>query len=231
MAGIPGDAARAERQRYYDQFLATWDSAAWDPRTLERLDLARPMMAPGGSLLVVGAGGGAEPMRLREWGYQVTVIDIASVGVEGARQAGLAAFQVDLETDGVPGQYDQVACFEVLEHLRDPASALAKLRGALKPGGRLLVGLPNEFHVVRRLQVLAGRPDFAQHDWPHLRFFNYRACRRLFEEAGLEVRGVAAAPLVPPRMRMLRGIGRLLCRTWPGLFAFSYIFHLGARPQ
>jgi len=231
MAGTPGDSGKAERQRYYDKFVASWDSAAWDPRTLERLDLARPMMAPGGSLLVVGAGGGAEPLKLRDWGYQVTVIDIASVGVERARQAGLAAFQVDLETDAVPGQYDQVACFEVLEHLRDPAAALAKLRGAVGPRGRLFIGLPNEFHAVRRLQVLAGRPDFAAHDWPHLRFFNRRACLRLFDEAGLDVRGFAAAPLVPPRMQWLRGMGRVLCRMSPGLFAFSYVFHLEVRPQ
>ena len=216
-------------REYYDQFIEQWDSRRFDARTIERLTLTLPMMLPSGSVLVVGIGGGAEPRLLRDRGYDVTVIDVSGVGIRYARELGFRAFEVNVESDPIPGQYHQVVCMEVLEHLRDPLAALKKLQSALKPGGQLFVGLPNEFHVVRRLRVLAGAMDFARYDWPHLRFFTLKECRRLFHDAELETRQWAAAPLVPPRMWLLRALGKVLCRLWPGLFAVSFVFHL--RPQ
>lgn len=217
---------REQVEAYYDRFLANWDSEAWDPRTLERVELARPRMLPSGSLLVVGLGSGAGAKRFREWGYDVTILDVSPAGVKYARELGLKAIQADLETDELTHLYDQIVCFEVLEHLRDPATALEKLRAALKPGGQLFVSLPNEFHIVRRFQILIGRVDFAQYDWPHLRFFDIRECKRLFQNSELEIRKVVSMPLVPPRMKALRKLGRLLCWMCPTLFAVSYVFHL-----
>lgn len=225
---------RKRVEQYYDRFLDQWDSKRWDVRSQERMELARPLMSPGGALLVVGVGGGHEPRTFREWGYDVTVLDVSPLGIERAREIGFEGFVANLETDDIPGHYDQIACFEVLEHLCDPLVALGRLRDALTPGGSLFIGLPNEFHIVRRLQVLIGRPDFARYDWPHLRFFNLRDCRRLFADAGLEVCNIRSAPLVPPRIKVLRGPGKVLCWMRPQLFAFSHIFKLrlaGPRKQ
>jgi len=226
---MESDSHTSERKRveaYYDRFVAEWDSDLFDPRSKERMEIARPLMRPGGTLLVVGVGGGFEPMQFRQWGYDVTVLDVSPLGIERAREMGLPGIQADLEADPVPGRYDQIACFEVLEHLRDPRVALEKLRDALAPDGLLFVGLPNEFHAVRRLQVLVGRPDFARYDWPHLRFFNARECRRMFADAGLELCAERPVQLAPPRMGWLRGLGRGLCRLWPAMFSFSTIFSL-----
>jgi SAM-dependent methyltransferase len=41
--------------------------------------------------------------------------------------------------------YDAVVCSEVLEHLHDPAAALAEIRRVLKPGGHALITVPNWF--------------------------------------------------------------------------------------
>jgi SAM-dependent methyltransferase len=226
MNTAPSDAERRRVEAYYDRFLNQWDSERFDVRSQERMDLTRPMMASGGTLLVVGVGGGHEPRMFRQWGYRVTVLDVSPLGIEKAREMGFEGILANLETDDVPGRYDQITCLEVLEHLRDPEVALRKLRDALAPGGHLFIGLPNEFHVVRRLQVLVGRPDFARYDWPHLRFFTLGECRRLFADTGLAECDVRSAPLAPPRMKWLRGPGRVLCRLRPQLFAFSHIFKL-----
>jgi len=218
-------------REYYDRFIEEWDSRTFDVRTIERMVLTLPMMLPSGSILVIGVGGAVEPRWLRECGYDVTVIDVSSVGIQRARELGFRAFEVNVESDPIPGQYHQVVCMEVLEHLRDPLAALKKLQSALKPGGQLFVGLPNEFHVVRRLHVLAGTMDFVRYDWPHLRFFTLKECRRLFCDAGLEIRQWAAASLVPPRIRFLRPLGKVLCRLRPSLFALSFVFHLRPRPE
>ncbi len=41
-----------------------------------------------------------------------------------------------------PGSVDVVLLLDVLEHLPDPAAALAQVHGALKPGGRVIVQVP-----------------------------------------------------------------------------------------
>ena len=40
------------------------------------------------------------------------------------------------------GQFDTVVCLNVLEHVRDPEAALANMRSALAPGGRLVLYVP-----------------------------------------------------------------------------------------
>jgi SAM-dependent methyltransferase len=83
----------------------------------------------------------------------------------------------DLETYPLPAEtFDLVVCWDVLEHLRRPQLALVNLTRSLKPGGRLVIGIPNvltpkalvtkftphHFHVLVYKRVLhfpnAGRP-------------------------------------------------------------------------
>ena len=86
----------------------------------------------------------------------------------------------DVETYPLePGTFDAVLCWQVLEHLRHPRAALANMARALRPGGLLIVGIPNVwslkglltrftphvFHVWVYRRVLgkpdAGKPGFA----------------------------------------------------------------------
>lgn len=63
---------------------------------------------------------------------------------------------IDLST-GLPGlksaQYDLVVCEQVLEHLHDPALALSEMYRVLRPGGRMVLGVPifvEGLHLVRK---------------------------------------------------------------------------------
>jgi SAM-dependent methyltransferase len=47
------------------------------------------------------------------------------------------------EADVREASLEAVTIWHVLEHLDDPASALSRVRGWLRPGGALLVGVPN----------------------------------------------------------------------------------------
>ena len=87
--------------------------------------------------------------------------------------------------------FDYVICGDILEHLKDPYQMVRKISKMLKPGGSLLVCVPN----IRNFRVLK---DLLQHgewhyvssgilDSTHLRFFTRRSCRRMLEEAGLHV--------------------------------------------
>jgi len=72
---------------------------------------------------------------------------------------------------------DLVLCFETLEHIGDYRAALAVLHSALKPGGYLLLSMPNEVGVVG-LAKLVGRPLLRNH--PYRGFFRSRHASLLY---------------------------------------------------
>jgi 2-polyprenyl-3-methyl-5-hydroxy-6-metoxy-1,4-benzoquinol methylase len=81
---------------------------------------------------------------------------------------------------GERSHFDVVSLVHVLEHLRDPWSALRELRARLKPGGLLLVEVPND--PVVELER-AGR----RNDLPHLWFFSEAGLCEAARTAGFEV--------------------------------------------
>jgi len=118
-----------------------------------------------------------------------------------------------------PASFDVLLMSEVLEHLRDPAPVLLKLRSLLKPGAIVLAGSPNVCHhsVIRML--LRGRWDYAPEgimDETHVRWFSPATYRELFEKAGFVVDHVRPASPLHTKARLANA---LLLRR------FQYLFH------
>lgn len=125
----------------------------WDPhgafRTLHdinelRLDYidARAPLA-GSSVLDVGCGGGILSEGLARRGARVVGIDLGEPNLGAARQhAQTAGVAIDYRCAAVEtlarehaGEFDVVACLEMLEHVPDPESVVAACAAALRPGG------------------------------------------------------------------------------------------------
>jgi 2-polyprenyl-3-methyl-5-hydroxy-6-metoxy-1,4-benzoquinol methylase len=62
---------------------------------------------------------------------------------EPASDGRLRFVEGDVGAVGSLGTFDRIVCFEVLEHLDDPAAALADFAAALNPGGLLLASTPD----------------------------------------------------------------------------------------
>jgi 2-polyprenyl-3-methyl-5-hydroxy-6-metoxy-1,4-benzoquinol methylase len=124
------------------------------------------------------------------------------------------------------GPYDVVIAADVLEHLRDPEGALAEIARRLRPGGDLLVSLPNVAYWKMRVDLLLGRFEYTDTgllDRTHLRFFTLRTAEELFSRSGFRV----AEVVVPPAKRpLLRPFKTWLKETWPTLFALQVVFRL-----
>ena len=96
-----------------------------------------------------------------------------------------------LEREVAPGSLDLVLCLDILEHLPDPWALVRRVSPLLRPGGRLVVSVPNVRHwkFLWRLAVLG---DFRYRaagllDATHLRFFTAETARELAGCGGLGV--------------------------------------------
>lgn len=71
-------------------------------------------------------------------------------------------------------RFDVIIAADVLEHLVDPWACLRAMRGQLRPGGFIVLSIPNIAHGAVLGQLLRGRFPYQQKgllDYTHLRFF------------------------------------------------------------
>ena len=80
-------------------------------------------------------------------------------------------------------RFDYVFCLEVIEHLKNPYFVLEEIRRVLKPGGSLIVSLPNPYHFKEIIWNLLGIKDRQGHIFSFTRQITYR----LLEFAGFKV--------------------------------------------
>lgn len=118
-------------------------------RTLEALLHADTHVPPGAAVLEAGCGTGAQTVALarRSPGARITAVDVSAASLAAARARiaaagieGVAFHQGDLHAlPFAPESFDHLFLCFVLEHLPDPARALAALRPLLRPGGTVTV--------------------------------------------------------------------------------------------
>lgn len=157
-----------------------------------------------GRVLDFGGGIGATAAALRDTGRADHVVLFDQVA-DNALPAIDAAEALDFEDVGAVaglvrkhGPFDTVLALDVLEHLRDPWAVAEALGEGVRPGGRLLVSVPN----VASLAVLGPlllKDDFAYvdagvMDRTHLRWFTRRTAAALAQGRGLRVERVAHNP-------------------------------------
>jgi 2-polyprenyl-3-methyl-5-hydroxy-6-metoxy-1,4-benzoquinol methylase len=131
-----------------------------------------------------------------------------------------------LELPFEPASFDVVLCGDVLEHLRDPGAALARLRPFLRPGGRLVASTPNIANWAMRLSLLAGRWRYTDRgllDRTHTHLFTRATLVEAVRAAGYRVERVDYTVPVPGDNDLLDGIGRAVGSLRPTLFAYQWL--------
>jgi 2-polyprenyl-3-methyl-5-hydroxy-6-metoxy-1,4-benzoquinol methylase len=186
-------------------------------------------------VLDVGCGVGLNGAVAKGRGASVVGLELAETASAMARSRLDEVLPVDVESDASVATlgdrtFDLVLLGDVLEHLRDPAAALARLLPHLEEEGRVLISVPNVAAWTIRAELLAGRFDYEPSgilDETHLRFFTRASIVRLVEDAGLEVLRVEQNPhvvraakrlVIALRSRNGHGIPHdplALMRSWP----------------
>ena len=148
----------------------------------------RRFVAAGASILEIGSGYGWFAEKMRENGYQVDGIEISDDkrALASERVPGLKLMNVNLLCDELPpearGKYQAVCMFHLLEHLSDPVLFLSRAAEALRPGGLLLVEVPNLDCAMRGLSEPYDDFSYLR---AHLSYFRPETLHRVFETAGL----------------------------------------------
>ena len=101
-------------------------------------------------VLDVGCGGGLLAETLARAGACVTAIDLAPSMVETARLHALdSGLQIDYRVEAAEAllkstaRFDVLTCMEMLEHVPDPAAAIAVLGKLVRPGGHVFISTIN----------------------------------------------------------------------------------------
>lgn len=103
----------------------------------------------GKSVLDVGCGEGGTSKTLRKNGAVVSALDIRTDLKERLSKHGIRFYQGSIEDVSFDStRFDIIILQDVLEHLRDPNDALAKVSQLLKPNGMVYISTPNRFSIL-----------------------------------------------------------------------------------
>lgn len=186
-------------------------------------------------VLDVGAWNGFLGRELASQGHELFGIEKDPIQAQQAaafyRELAVADVETFPDLAGAP--FDVILCGDVLEHLREPLEVLKHLVSFLRPGGRLLVTVPNVAFIACRLELLCGvfrYRDRGIMDRTHLRFFTKASLLQLLRQAGLAVDSVKGLPPPLPLLwpatscwpaRVLFEAMALAATVWPTLWAYQ----------
>ncbi|MEK7546577.1 MAG: class I SAM-dependent methyltransferase [Patescibacteria group bacterium] len=148
-----------------------------------------PIYVRQGKVLDVGCGAGKYLGYLKELGWDTYGLDISRLAVDITTRANVGKiYSGDLEHNELPRNFFNVINFNhVFEHLPNPDKMLAEARKLLKPGGEIIIVLPN----FSSLAAKVFKRNWGGFDIPrHLFFWNEKSLKIKLESCGFEVKKV-----------------------------------------
>lgn len=106
---------------------------------------AKAFFAPHDRVLEIGCGKALFLEELKEIGVEYTGLEFNDSAVRSCQERGINVLKQDIQNHAnqFPAYYDVVCSFQVLEHIEKVHDFIHHSINALKHGGRMIVGVPN----------------------------------------------------------------------------------------
>lgn len=143
-----------------------------------------------GKLLDYGCGAGGFLDRMKQFGWNVTGMDISPAAVEQCRQQGLnVTVGNNPAQQFAPATFDVITMWHVLEHVPSPTDTMQQINTILKPNGKLIMALPN---IDSWLFKWLGYCWFPLELPRHLTHFSKKTAIEILEKTGFKVTKIFA---------------------------------------
>ncbi len=194
--------------RSLDAIFANYSEEEGFERELLRFKIAEvARYVKPGNVLDIGCGTGILAASLAGTGRAVKGVDGSAIKIQMARE-NYSSLDIEFEHimfESVKFEpvFDSVVATNVLEHVDSPETFLAMCRTALRPGGRLILTVPNATSLHKRIGQHMGLIDDlfdlteADLEKGHTRIYDSRTLRDDLENSGFIVQHIGGILLKP----------------------------------
>jgi 2-polyprenyl-3-methyl-5-hydroxy-6-metoxy-1,4-benzoquinol methylase len=182
-------------------------------------------------ILDVGCGSGGVLNEFKKNNF-VFGIDISDIALKSLEKKGIKGLNIDIQEDYIYKQikhkFDVIICFDVLEHLFYPEKALKNLNKCLNKNGILIVNVPNEFVLPKRIKTFFLKEHifyfegFEEWNYPHIRFFTNKKFKNLLHITGF--RKIKDYSYLTSFNKIKIPFGKSLTKLFSDEFANSHLF-------
>jgi SAM-dependent methyltransferase len=154
----------------------------------------------------------AKNTRILLWaarrGVRAYGVDISRPIAEQARRAfggeRLGASVADVRSlPFAAASFDAIYSMGTIEHFTESEAAVVEMARVLRPGGRLVLGVPNRYDPFLRPLLVVLLRTLGLYAYGREKSYSRRALRRMLEDAGLEVVAETGILFIPGWLRML----------------------------
>ena len=211
--GFPAFAPELARENagfqpgYFAELAALEEENFWfKARNALILEMLEACFPGAGSFLEIGCGTGYVLSGIRaahpDMALAGSEIYAAGLGFAAGRAQGAALMQMDARNMPFSGEFDAIGAFDVLEHIIEDEAVLSQMFDSVKPGGGILVTVPQHPFMWSEQDVAAC----------HVRRYTRRELSEKMRRAGFRVeRATSFVSLLFPLMMA----SRLLAKQKP----------------
>jgi SAM-dependent methyltransferase len=172
--------------------------------------LLRRYFPTAGNILEIGCGTGSVLLALRRAMPNLRLVgsELHPRGLQIARKRLDDALLVQLDARRIPArsEFDVIGAFDVIEHINEDDAVLAQMHFAIKPGGGLIITVPQH-------RWLWSETDDAAH---HVRRYQSGEVERKLSASGFRIlRSTSYTSLLLPLMMLSRSLRRRGSDTSP----------------
>lgn len=138
----------------------------------------------GKNILEVGCGSGIALERFKQLGAEVTGVELAKNAAEfAARRTGSLVWNGTIESFPDEKKHDLIVAIDLIEHVANPEETLAEFKKRLKPGGQIVMVLP-DLHSFSAKVLKNKWPEYKEE---HRFYFSKKSMELLAGSVGLRV--------------------------------------------